>query len=59
MTHNDCRRQPLAFKQVKTFWRTPIWIPPKRLVWIRRWFEAYLPNSGLGRAQKSLGTADL
>jgi len=29
VTHNDCRRQPLAFKKVKTFLATP-----KRLVWI-------------------------
>jgi len=34
---NDCRRQPLAFKQVKTFLAPPYLtaLPPKRLVWIR------------------------
>jgi len=28
VTLNDCRRQTLVIKQVKTFWRSPIWLHP-------------------------------
>jgi len=39
VTHNDCRRQPLLFKQVRTFLAPPnLTAAPKRLVWIRHWF---------------------
>jgi len=32
VTHNNCRRQPLVFKQVKTFLAPPnLTSPPKRL----------------------------
>jgi len=35
VTHTDCCRQPLVFKQRKTFLAPPIWLPPpKRQVWI-------------------------
>jgi len=34
---NDCHKEVGVFKHLKTFWHPLIWLPPKRLVWIRQW----------------------
>jgi len=51
VTHNDCRRQPLVFKEVKTFLAPPnLTVPPKA-----RSGSATVHKTGLMKPWSNLG----